>query len=189
VERLRRTIGSMRTFQIVVGAALVAITLAATPGRAALTWTSGGALRATSSSPAAEYSAAVTRICAGALLFDGLHQMGTRSDALSIAHDIRASTARRLTRVADLSIPPELNRISRRWISSQHRLAALYARTWVSTFDAIDAIEEIDAARTPPQRAALAERLEDLVHAPDALRLAAGRLEVELHVPDCTGGG
>jgi hypothetical protein len=49
--------------------------------------------------------------------------------------------------------------------------------------------DTIDAARTPAQRATLAERLERLVHVPDPLRLAAGRLELELHVPDCTGGG
>jgi hypothetical protein len=112
--------------------------------------------------------------------------MSTRSDALSIAHDIQASTARRLIRVTALSIPPELNRISSRWISSQHRLASLYARTWISIFDTLDAI---DAARTPAKRAIFAGRLKELVHAPDPLRLAAGRLERELHVPDCTGGG
>jgi hypothetical protein len=109
--------------------------------------------------------------------------MGTRADALSVARDIQASTARRLTRVTALSVPPELQRISSRWISSQRRLASLYARTWVSINDTID------AARTPGQRATLAERLEQLVHAPDSLKLVAGRLELELHVPDCTGGG
>jgi hypothetical protein len=34
-----------------------------------------------------------------------------------------------------------------------------------------------------------AQRLEQLVRAPDALKLAARQLEVELQVPDCTGGG
>jgi hypothetical protein len=163
----------MRTFQIAVGIALVASVLAATPGRAGLTQTS----------PAAEYSAGVVRICAGALLFDGAHRMGTRSDALSIAHDIQASTARRLARVTALSVPPELERISSRWLSSQRRLASLYARTWVRIYDTID------AAHTQAQLATLAARLEKLVHAPDQLKVAAGRLELELHVPDCTGGG
>ena len=163
----------MRTFPIVIGIALVASTLAATPGRAGRTETS----------PAAEYSAAVTQICAGALLFDGTHQMSTRSGALEIAADIRASTARRLARVTALSVPPGLEPISSRWISSQRRLAALYARTWVRIYDTID------GARTPAQRATLAERLEKLVGAPDRLRPAAGRLELKLHVPDCTGGG
>ena len=133
--------------------------------------------------PAADYSLAVTRICAGALLFDHKHRMGTRADALAVARDIRASTARRLARVTALSVPPELQHTSSRWISSQRRLASLYARTWVRIYDTID------AARTPAQRATLAERLEELVHAPDPLKLVAGRLELELHVPDCTGGG
>jgi hypothetical protein len=59
----------------------------------------------------------------------------------------------------------------------------MYARTWVRIYDTID------AANTRAQKATLAERLEKLVHAPDALKLAARRLELELHVPDCTGGG
>ena len=171
----------MRTLPIVIGTALVAAALAATPGRAAPT--SGGSLGATESSPAAAYSVAVTQICAGSLLFDNAHEMGTRSDALAIADDIRASTARRLDRVTALFVPPELEYITGRWISSQRRLASLYARTWVRIYDTID------AAHTRAQRATLAGRLEKLVHAPDALKLAARRLELELHVPDCTGGG
>jgi transposase len=109
--------------------------------------------------------------------------MGTRADALAIARDIRASTTRRLARVTALSVPPELERIVSRWISSQRRLASLYARTWVRIFDAVD------AARTQAQLATLPARLEKLVHAPDQLKVAPGRLELELHVPDCTGGG
>jgi hypothetical protein len=171
----------MRTLPIVIGTALVASALAATPGRAAPT--TGGSLGATKSSPAAVYSVAVTQICAGSLLFDNAHKMGTRSDALSVADDIRASTARRLDRVTALSVPPELEHITSRWIDSQRRLASLFATTWVRIYDTID------AAHTQAQRATLAERLEKLVHAPDALKLAAGRLELGLHVPDCTGGG
>lgn len=109
--------------------------------------------------------------------------MGTRADALSVARDIRASTGRRLVRVSALSVPPELRGIDSRWISSQRRLAQSYAENWVRIYDAID------SALTPAQQAALPERLHRLVHAPDQLRLAAGRLELELHVPDCTGGG
>jgi hypothetical protein len=171
----------MRTLPFVIGTALVAAALAAAPGRAART--PGGSLGATESSPAAAYSVAVTQICAGSLLFDNAHEMGTRADALSIADDIRASTARRLDRVTALSVPPELEHITSRWISSQRRLASLYARTWVRIYDTID------AAHTRAQMATLAERVEKLVHAPDALKLAARRLELELHVPDCTGGG
>lgn len=171
MERLRRTIRPMYAFRLVLTAALAAAALAVTPGRAA----SGNA--------AAQYSLAVTRICAGALLFDHAHHMGTRADARSVARDIRGSTARRLARVTALSVPSELEPLSSRWISSQRRLAAVYARAWVQIYDTID------AAHTPAQRDGLAERLHELVHASDPLRLAAGRLELELHVPDCTGGG
>jgi hypothetical protein len=129
----------------------------------------------------ADYSLAVTRICAGALLFDNEHDMGTRADALAVAEDIRSSTARRLALVVAVPVPGELRGISSRWIASQRRLAASFARTWVEIYDAID------AARTPAQQAALPHRLHELIHAPDPLRLAAGRLELQLHVPDCTG--
>lgn len=172
----------MRTLSV-VGTALIAIALAATPGRAGPTRISGATPTAPDNPSAAAYSLALTRICAGALLFDHAHHMGTRADALAVARDIRASTARRLARVAAVPVPPELRRISSRWASSQRRLAAAYARTWVRIH------ETIDATHTPGQRATLAARLQQLVHAPDPLRLAAGRLELELHVPDCTGGG
>jgi hypothetical protein len=129
------------------------------------------------------YSRAVTGICAGALLFEGTHEMGTRADALEIADAIRASTAGRLARVKALSVPGELQLSSSRWISLQRRLAELYARLWVRIYDTIE------AARTPAQQAALPKRVGKLVHAPDRLKLAAGRLELKLHVPDCTGGG
>jgi hypothetical protein len=171
MERLRRTIRPMHAFPIVLTTALAAAALAVAPGRAA------------SGNSAAQYSLAVTRICAGALLFDHAHHMGTRADARSVARDIRGSTARRLSRVTALSVPSDLKPLSSRWILSQRRLAAAYARAWVQIYDTID------AARTPAQRAGLAERLHELVHASDPLRLAAGRLELELHVSDCTGGG
>jgi hypothetical protein len=163
----------MRIFPIAIGLAIAASTLTAAPGLSGRTQTS----------PGADYSAAVTQICAGALLFDGDHQLGTRSDALSVAQDIQASTARRLARVTALTVPSELAGVSSRWVASQRRLAALYARLWVRVYDTID------AARTPVQQATLAARLVKLVHTPDRLKLAAGRLELELHVPDCTGGG
>ncbi len=170
-----------RALASLLAVALVASALAATPGRTAPT--PDGSLGATESSSAAAYSIAVTQICARSLLFDNAHSMGTRSDALSIADDIRASTARRLDRVTAFSVPPELLHITSRWIDSQRRLASLFATTWVRIYDTID------AAHTRAQRATLAERLEKLVHAPDALKLAAARFELRLHVPDCTGGG
>ena len=170
--RRRRTI-----LRIVGGTVLAAAALASLAASAAAT--SGPA----ADSPAAAYSAAVTQVCAGALLFDHAHQMGTRSDALSIAADIRASTARRLDHVTAVSVPPELQNSNSRWIDSQRRLAALYATTWVRIYDTID------AAHTPAQRATLPKRLEKLIHTPDALKSTAARLELELNVPDCTGGG
>jgi hypothetical protein len=182
MERPHRTISPMRTLTV-VGTTLLAIALSAAPGRAAPARIAAAAPRAPGSPSAAEYSAAITRICARAILFDHAHHMGTRADALAVARDIRASTARRLVRVAAVPVPPELRRISRRWISSQRRLAAAYARAWIRIYDTID------AARTPAQRAALPARLHKLVLVPGPLRLAAGRLELELHVPDCTGGG
>jgi hypothetical protein len=163
---------------VVVGAALAATALGAPTGAA-----SRDGLDAARSSSAVRYSRAVTHICAGALLFDHAHHMGTRADAIAVARDIRSSTARRLARVTSVTAPPRLQRISRRWISSQRRLAGLFARTWVRIYDAIAAV------RTPAQRAGLARRLEPLVHAPDRLKLVAGRLELALRVPDCTGGG
>ncbi len=150
---------------------------------AALAVLAGAAEAAQAPQTPAGYSRAVVQICAGALLFDKPHQMGTRSDALSIADDIRASTARRLDLVTAVSVPPELQDISARWIDSQRRLAALYATTWVRIYDTID------AAHTSAQRTTLAKRLEKLVHAPDPLKRAAGLLELELPIPYCTGGG
>jgi hypothetical protein len=166
---------------VAVTAALISVpgSAAATSGRAA----PAGSPGATGSSPAVAYSVAVTQICAGALLFDNSHQMGTRSDALSIADDIRASTARRLDHVTAVSVPPELHELNTRWIDSQRRLAALYATTWVRIYDTID------ATHTPALRATLPKRLEKLVHAPDTLKSTARQLELDLHVPDCTGGG
>jgi hypothetical protein len=143
----------------------------------------GTALVATGLGAPTVAASRVTHICAGALLFDHPHHMGTRADALAIARDIRSSTARRLARVGALTAPIRLQRISRRWISSQRRLAGVFARTWVRIYDTIA------ATRTARQRATLARRLERLVHVPDRLKEAAGRLELALRVPDCTGGG
>ena len=164
----------LSALRLVGGTTVAATALASMPAGAAAT----GPGRT-----AASYSVAVTQICAGALLFDKPHQTGTRPDALSIAEDIRASTAQRLERVTAVPVPPELQDLSNRWIESQLRLAALYATAWVRIYDTID------AAHTPAQRAALPKRLEKLVHAPDKLKSTARKLGLELQVPDCTGGG
>lgn len=168
----------MRAFLIVVSTALVATSLIVASARAVPTHKTAGSAKSTSP---AKYSSAVTRICAGAVLFDHPHHMGTRADALAVARDIRASTARRLARVVAVRVPRKLRMISRRWIASQRRLAGSFARAWVQIYDTIE------AARTSAQMAALPHRLHELVHASDPLRLVAGRLELKLHVPDCTG--
>jgi hypothetical protein len=169
LEPIRPTIWLMRKLASLLATTVALAAMAATAGHGA------------TGNSSADYSVAVTRICAGALLFDHAHDMGTRADALAVARDIRASTARRLARVVAVPVPPELRGITRRWIASQRRLAASFARAWVQIYDTID------AAKTPAQQAALADRLHELVHASDPLRLAAGRLELQLHVPDCTG--
>jgi hypothetical protein len=131
---------------------------------------------------AAAYARAVTRICAGALLFDHHHEVGTRSGALSVARDIRRSTRRRLALVSEVTPPTLERRAAMRWIVLEQRLANEYARDWVRIFDVIDAV------RTPRQRARQPQELERLVHASDPLRRIVTVLELRLHVPDCTGG-
>jgi hypothetical protein len=128
------------------------------------------------------YSQSVRRICAGALLFDNPHAMGTHAGAIAVARDIRASTGRRLSRVAAVRPLPLLRQPVARWLSLQRRLADSYADNWVRIYDAID------TARTPAQHAGLARALERLVHAPDPLRRASARLEQQFDLPDCTGG-
>jgi hypothetical protein len=131
---------------------------------------------------ASTWAPAVTRICAHALLFEGRHQIGTRAGAVSVARDIRASTARRLRRIRALTVLPPQQRLAIRWLRLERRLAAVYASSYVRIFDAIA------AARTPRQRAEMPRILDRLLHAPDALRATAASLEPRLHVPDCTGG-
>jgi hypothetical protein len=130
----------------------------------------------------AAYSGAITRICAGALLFEGHHAIGTRASALAVAHDIRASTRRRLRRVDALPVPRGLEASVERWMTLERRLANVYAVSWVGIFDLIA------ATHTRAQRARAPRLLRRLLRAPDQLRLAAARIELTLHIPDCTGG-
>jgi hypothetical protein len=129
------------------------------------------------------WSREVTGICAHALLFEGRHQIGTRAGAVSVARDIRASTARRLGHIRALSIRPPHQRLSRRWLRLERRLAAVYASSYLRIYDAIA------AANTPSERARLPRVLGRLLHMPDAIRETTGNLEQRLRVPDCTGGG
>jgi hypothetical protein len=160
----------MRRFIIVVAVPAAVLTLAATssataPNRRVPPW-----------------SGAVTHICAGALLFEHRHEMGTRAGALAVARDIRASTKRRLTRIVTLPIAPDRPRIAARWLRVEWRLARAYARAYVRIF------EVIDATRTPRQHEREPRLLNALLHAPDRLGHQAARLQTALLVPDCTGG-
>jgi hypothetical protein len=133
-------------------------------------------------SPRAAYSRAVTQICSGARLFEGRHAIGTRAGALAVAHDIRASTRRRLLRVDALSVPRELEGVVDRWTTLERRLANAYAESWVGIYDVIA------ATQTQTQRARAPRLLRRLLRGPDQLRLAAARIALTLRVPDCTGG-
>jgi hypothetical protein len=135
------------------------------------------AAEATAVTPA-EYSRAVIRICGHALLFEGRHQIGTRTGAVEVAGDIRSSTGRRLTLVAALTTPAAEQRAVGRWMVLERRLADVFADDYLGIFDLIDAPDR-------PERALLVARL---LHAPDPLRQAAARVEQQLHVPGCTGG-
>jgi hypothetical protein len=148
----------------------------------ALPGSSKGAAKLATRAANAHYSLSVRGICAGAVLFDNPHAMGTRAGAIAVARDIRASTGRRLARVAAVRPPPSLRHPVARWLSLQRRLADSYADNWVRIYDAID------TARTPAQHAGLARALERLLRAPDPLRRASARIELQLDLPDCTGG-
>ena len=148
----------------VAAAAIVALTTAP-PAAASTAWSRG-----------------VTNICAHALLFEGSHEIGTRAGAVAVAQDIRASTERRLARIATLPVPQAQRTLTVRWLAVESRLAAVYASSYLRIFDVIA------AAKTPEQQQQAARLLGRLLHAPDRLRQAAALLEDRLHVPDCTGG-
>jgi len=128
------------------------------------------------------WSNAVTRICTGALLFEGRHKMGTMAGAVAVARDIRSSTERRMRRVTRLHAPGPRQDRARRWVALERRLAAAYATSYVRIY------QVIEAARTPRLRAQEPRKLGNVLHAPDRLNRAATRLERQLNVPDCTGG-
>ena len=150
---------------LVASAAVIALTAAPPAATASTAWSRG-----------------VTNICAHALLFEGSHEIGTRAGAVAVAQDIRASTERRLARVATLPVPQAQRTVTARWLAVESRLAAVYASSYLRIFDVIA------AAKTPEQQEHAARLLGRLLHAPDRLRQAAALLEGRLQVPDCTGG-
>jgi hypothetical protein len=130
---------------------------------------------------AAQYARAVTRICAGARLFNGTHVIGTRDGAVAVSNDIALTGGTRLHRVDALPKPPQAWAIVR-WLSVEHQLVKMYAANYLRIWNAIE------HARSPGQRAQLANVLLPLIHQPDGLAHQAVTLEHTLGVPDCTGG-
>lgn len=130
----------------------------------------------------AGYSRAVTQICAGALLFEGSHQIGTRAGAIDVSRDIRATGSRRLRRVDAVSKPVGTAKLAARWIAIQRRLVETYASTYVRIWYAIE------HAHSPQEHAKLPALLHALIGRPARLQGQAAKLEQQLQVPDCTGG-
>lgn len=164
----RRLLRRTTVLIVVVTACLISVTniaASASDRRAGLTWRGG-----------------VTSICAGALLFDGRHSIGTEQGAVAVARDIRASTARRLARIGALRAQPEWPLLARQWLRLERRLSELYASSYLSIWHAIA------SANNPAQRARLPQIVESLLQRPDVPSAHAQRLEGRLQVPDCTGG-
>ena len=126
---------------------------------------------------ASQWSRLVTEICGPATLFERAHAMGTRAAAQAVAADIRASTARRITKIEGLSVRAPQQ--ARRWLQLERRLASRFASSYVGI---ADVIYEVDRTAEMPAR------VQRLLHAPDRLSERAAVLERRLRVPDCTGG-
>jgi hypothetical protein len=124
----------------------------------------------------------VANICTGALLFDGRHSIGTEQGAVAVARDIRASTARRLARIAALRVHPARPQLAARWLQGEQRLSELYASTYLRIWHAIA------RPNSSADRAQLPRILNKLLHRPDEARTHAQLLEEQLQIPDCTGG-
>ena len=131
----------------------------------------------------AGYSSAVTRICSGALLFNGRHEIGNRAGAIAVSRDIRATGNRRLRRVDAVPKPKLTTTTIVRWLGLERALVEMYSANYLRIWT------EIERADTPRERAALPARLRKLIREPVALERKAHGLESALRVPDCTGGG
>jgi hypothetical protein len=132
-------------------------------------------------SPAA-YSARVTQICSGAKLFEGTHSIGTRAGAIAVAHDIRTSGGKRLSRADAVPKPLRTQRLAERWIRLERRLIDQYANDYLRIWYAIE------RAQSPEQRARLPAVLRGFIDQPHRLERRAAALAAALDVPDCTGG-
>ena len=131
----------------------------------------------------ATFSKQVNRICAGAVLFEGSHEIGTRDGAVAVSIDILEPGTRRLGRVGAVPRPESQAATIGRWLDVERRLVAAYARDYLLIWDAIE------EAYDQEQRALLPARVQALVHDPDNLKSQARKLELKLRLPDCTGGG
>ena len=130
----------------------------------------------------ARYAMEVRAICAGARMFDGTHEIGTRAGAIAVAQDIRLTGRRRLDRVAALPRPKTRARVAA-WLALERRLVKVYAATYLRIWKAID------TARTLQQRRRLPGVLRALIDRPRPLEARAAALEGKLGLGDCTGGG
>ena len=124
----------------------------------------------------------VTRVCRGALLFEGRHSLGSEQGAVAVARDIRASTGRRLARIEALRAHPERPLLASRWLRIERHLSELYARSYLGIWQAIA------HANSRAERARLPRIVGQMLHRPDVARAQARLLGGQLRVPDCTGG-
>ena len=131
----------------------------------------------------ASYVKEAATICAGARLFDGTHSIGTRAGALAVARDIRATGRNRLNRVDALPKPTATGHRVASWLTLERRLVELYAANYVRIWNAIE------HAYTTRRRVGLPAVLRSLIDEPRRLEVRAAAIEVELGLPDCTGGG
>lgn len=129
------------------------------------------------------FSNQVNRICAGAVLFEGSHEIGTRGGAVAVSNDILETGTRRLNRGAAVPRPASQAATIGRWLEVERRLVAAYARDYLLIWDAID--EAYDQS----PHGTLSARLYALVHDPDNLKQQARKYELKLRLTDCTGGG
>jgi hypothetical protein len=132
--------------------------------------------------PPTGYSARLMHICAGAVLFEGTHSIGTRAGAIAVARDISTSGNRRLNRADAVPKPLGVLPLANRWIAIERRLTEMYANNYLRIWYAIE------RAHTPAQRAELPSALRALINEPRPLERQASALETTLNVPDCTGG-
>jgi hypothetical protein len=111
------------------------------------------------------YSRAITRICRGARLFTGEHEIGTRAGAIAVSRDIRWTGRRRLRRVQAVPRPPGIAGTAARWIAVERQLDDMYSATYLLIWN------QIERAYADGRRERLPLALHRLVERPDVLKL------------------